>query len=72
VELLGEKLPKYSIDTFEFKAVHPIFDLNDFMVCGLNPDADGKVELWIQNHEGSLCMKASAIVSNGIPKSKSA
>jgi 3-methylfumaryl-CoA hydratase len=72
VELLREKLPKYSIDAFEFKAVHPIFDLNDFMVCGLNPDTDGKVELWIQNHEGSLCMKASAIVSNGIPKSKSA
>ena len=72
VELLGEKLPQYSLDAFEFKAIHPVFDLNDFTVCGLNPDANGKVRVWIQEHVGSLFMEASGVVSSRVSNNEPA
>lgn len=63
VDLLLESVPGCQLTHFEFKAIHPVFDLHDFTVCGLQPDQDNKSELWIRDHNGSLCMKATATVA---------
>jgi len=60
VDLIVENLPDYNLGGFEFRAIQPVFDLNDFKVCGTRPDNDGVVKVWIQNHEGMLCMEATA------------
>ena len=62
VDSLLENVAGAILTKFEFKALHPVFDLNDFQVCGLLPDAEGHCKLWIQDHQGSLCMDASATV----------
>ena len=62
-DLLLESLPGCKLEKFEFKAMHPVFDLNDFKVCGLQPDEHNVSRLWIQDHNGSLCMDAAATVT---------
>lgn len=62
MELLHRHWNSENIKTFEFKALRPVFDLNRFRVCG-NTEADGKVSLWIQDHESFLCMKATATLA---------
>lgn len=60
VDLLCDQFPDKTLSKFEFKAMYPVFDLNSFDVCGVNPDEDGQLELWVKDHEDALCMKASA------------
>jgi len=60
IDLLLDTHPTCSIKTFEFRAILPLFDLHPFTVCGDEPDADGNVKLWVQNHAGALCMQSSA------------
>lgn len=62
VELIARQYPNKTLHSFEFKAVSPVFDGADFTVCGLEPDQDGKCELWIKNAAGELCVKGLAIV----------
>jgi 3-methylfumaryl-CoA hydratase len=62
VELLGVTHPDRTIKTFQFKSVAPVFDLNSFHVCGVDPDQNGETQLWVKDHEGSLCMKGAALV----------
>jgi 3-methylfumaryl-CoA hydratase len=62
VELLQERLPAVTMSRFEFKAVRPVFDTNPFTVCLHQLDED-KVTLWVQDHEGLLCMQAAADVT---------
>ena len=50
------------IINFEFKALHPVFDLNPFKICSTNPNNDNKASLWIEDHEGNLCMLASVSI----------
>ena len=44
---------------FRFRAVRPTFDLHPFQVNG-EPQSDGTVRLWSQDHEGWLTMDAVA------------
>lgn len=62
-DTLLEINPGAQLERFEFKAVSPVFDLNEFKVCGTHADENGDCQLWIQNHEGGLCMTATANVT---------
>ena len=59
VELLQEKLPTFAMTKFEFKAIHPVFDIHSFTVCG-QQENNSQVSLWVKNHRNDLCMKATA------------
>ncbi|MDA1372379.1 MAG: MaoC family dehydratase N-terminal domain-containing protein [Proteobacteria bacterium] len=63
VDLLIESFPDRTLQTFEFKALAPVFDHGPFNVRGLDPDQNNSAELWIQNHLGDLCMKATATIA---------
>ncbi|MFT4889080.1 MAG: 3-methylfumaryl-CoA hydratase [Pseudohongiellaceae bacterium] len=63
LELVARQYPAKEVHSFEFKAVSPVFDGADFTICGLEPDDDGKCELWIKNKAGELCVKGSALVA---------
>lgn len=59
VELFQESKPGTQLEKFEFRALNPVFDGQPFNACGKLTGA-GTSELWITNHEGTLCMKATA------------
>ena len=63
VELLHDYQPDSRLKEFEFKAIRPVFDLNKFSVCG-HASSDGEFDLWVEDHDGFLCMKAHAKVEN--------
>lgn len=44
---------------FSFRAVRPVFDGSPFWVCGRD-DGDQGFALWIEDHEGFVCMQAQA------------
>lgn len=50
--------PQARVARFEFKAVHPVFDIHQFTVCG-REEAEGKLALWARDHEGRLAMTAT-------------
>ena len=54
--------PGLKISNFEFKAHHPVFDLKPFKICGQNPNGDNQAELWVQDIEKNLCMRACVTV----------
>jgi 3-methylfumaryl-CoA hydratase len=59
-DLLRRNLPDARVSNFSFRAVRPLFDTHPFSVNG-RLDADGKtVKLWAKDHEGWLCMDATA------------
>ena len=62
VDALLQQIGGNKITKFKFRAMHPVFDGNDFQVCGSLPDSEGHCKLWIQDHAGALCMDASATV----------
>ncbi len=63
VDLVRRQLPEACIQSFEFRAVRPTFDLHPFRLHG-QPSADGKaVRLWAQDHEGWLTMQGSATLA---------
>ena len=60
VDLVRRNAPGATIQSFNFKAVRPTFDIHPMRING-RPSADGKsVELWAQDHEGWLTMQAFA------------
>jgi 3-methylfumaryl-CoA hydratase len=60
VDLVRRHAPDAFIQSFNFKALRPTFDLHPFRLNG-QPSADGKrVRLWAQDHEGWLTMQGSA------------
>ncbi|MEI7431798.1 MAG: MaoC family dehydratase N-terminal domain-containing protein [Betaproteobacteria bacterium] len=62
LDLLRHQRPEAEIASFEFRAVRPTFDINEFFVCG-SPQADGKtIHLWAKDHEGWLTMEATAVL----------
>lgn len=63
VDTLLENVSSCKLLKFEFRAIRPVFDLNTFQVCGSQTDAEGNYKLWIQDHQGTLCMDASATVA---------
>ncbi|AOW15671.1 acyl-CoA dehydrogenase [Hydrogenophaga crassostreae] len=63
LDLVRRQLPGVRIQSFEFRAVRPTFDLHSFQLNG-EPSADGKtVRLWAQDHEGWLTMQGSATLA---------
>lgn len=62
LDVLLENLPQARVEKFEFRAIKPVFDLEDFQVCGKKPDSNNECELWIRDSSGSLCMRATATV----------
>ena len=63
VDTLLENISGCKLCKFEFRAISPVFDLNTFQVCGSLADTEGNYRLWIQDHNGTLCMDASATVA---------
>lgn len=61
VDLVRQNLPHARIVEFSFRAVRPLLDTSDFMVCGTQKDAT--VELWAQGSDGSLATTAAARVA---------
>lgn len=60
MDLLRRNIPDATVTEFNFRAVRPLFDTADFIVCG-KPAADGKsVALWAKDADGFLAMEASA------------
>jgi 3-methylfumaryl-CoA hydratase len=59
LDLLHRHAPDADVAGFRFRAVRPTFDLHPFQVNG-EPQADGTVRLWSQDHEGLLTMDAVA------------
>jgi 3-methylfumaryl-CoA hydratase len=63
MDLLQRQLSQAVVQTFEFKAVRPTFDINPFSVQG-KVAADGlSVHLWACDHEGWLTMDATATLA---------
>ena len=60
IQLARDSLPSETLSEFQFRGVRPVFDLHAFTVCGRQ---DGKrLLLWIADHEGYLCISASAVL----------
>ena len=59
LDLVRRNAPEAEVTAFRFRAVRPTFDLHPFQVNG-EPQADGTVRLWAQDHDGFLTMDASA------------
>lgn len=56
---LRRQKPEARITQFSFRAVAPIFHVDDFAVCGHFTGA-GKAKLWAKKAGGALCMEAEA------------
>jgi 3-methylfumaryl-CoA hydratase len=68
MDLLQHRLSQAVVQSFEFKAVRPTFDINPFSVQG-KVAADGlSVHLWACDHEGWLTMDATATLALSIKK----
>jgi 3-methylfumaryl-CoA hydratase len=66
VDLLQRNMPTARLTAFSFRAVGPLFDTEQFTVCG-RPDPDGcTVHLWAQNARGELAMQAEATIADPI------
>ena len=58
--LIGEaerQRPGLQVGRFEFKAVHPLFDVDPFEVCCRFGSGNG-IDLWARDKEGRLAMRA--------------
>lgn len=63
LDLLRRERPQAQIAGFEFRAVSPLFDTDDFSVHG-QPGDDGTVKLWVRSHDGALAMTATATLED--------
>ncbi|MFW1759977.1 hypothetical protein [Acinetobacter calcoaceticus] len=57
LHVLNQEHPDKKVATFEFRAVKPVFDFNEFYVCGNIQAQDG--ELWIEHVDGQTAMQAN-------------
>ena len=64
LDLVRRNAPDAEVTAFRFRAVRPTFDLHPFRVNG-EPQADGTVRLWAQDHDGFLTMDATATLRQG-------
>jgi 3-methylfumaryl-CoA hydratase len=58
MDLAHRERPALPPRRFSFKAVHPIFDIHRFTVCGRD-DGAGRLALWARDHQGRLAMQAT-------------
>jgi 3-methylfumaryl-CoA hydratase len=55
--------PNKNISHFEFRAINPIFDFNEFSICGdIQTD---QAELWIEKSDGQIAMKGKVQFQGG-------
>lgn len=54
LHFLQQEFPDKNLATFEFRAVQPVFDFNEFFVCGDIQDQTG--EVWIEHTNGQTAM----------------
>ena len=64
LDLARRNAPHAEVTAFQFLAVRPTFDLHPFRVNG-EPQPDGTVRLWAQDHDGFLTMDATATLRQG-------
>jgi len=62
-ELLRANQPTQAIQSFEFRAIRPVFDSRDFRVCGSL--TAGGADLWVADQDNFLCMQANAVFASG-------
>jgi 3-methylfumaryl-CoA hydratase len=62
--LLVDLLRRHSdrvLQSFEFKAVKPVFECADQRALSVCAHPDGEqVHAWVQDHQGDVCMQATA------------
>ena len=60
IELVRSHYPQRQIQSFDFRAVSPLFDTASFSVHA-RPEQDGKtIQCWATNPHGELAMQAVA------------
>ncbi|HWF37158.1 MAG TPA: MaoC family dehydratase N-terminal domain-containing protein [Candidatus Acidoferrales bacterium] len=62
-DLLRRNLPDARVAHFSFRALRPIFDTHPFSVHGRLESGNKTVKLWAKDHEGWLCMEATATLA---------
>ncbi|WP_343231132.1 FAS1-like dehydratase domain-containing protein [Thalassovita aquimarina] len=65
LDLLRRQYPGARIADFSFRAVAPVFDINDFSVHGAPDKAERTFRLWVRRHDGALAMTAIATLAEG-------
>lgn len=56
IHFFKQEYPTKTIQSFDFRAVNPVFDFNEFSVCG---DVQAQsAELWIEKENNQIAMKA--------------
>jgi 3-methylfumaryl-CoA hydratase len=58
MDLARRERPALLPRRFSFKAVHPVFDIHPFAVCGRD-EAPGRLAMWARDTEGRLAMLAT-------------
>ena len=58
-DLFRQEFPDARLDSFEFKAMSPLFDIQPFDICGKREGA-GAVALWARGPDGALAMMCKA------------
>ncbi|MGH1577342.1 FAS1-like dehydratase domain-containing protein [Planktotalea sp.] len=61
LDLIRRELPSAVINTFEFRAIAPIFDTHPFSTHA-TINTDGTVSLWVRRHDGALAMDGTATI----------
>jgi len=57
LHVLNQEYSDKKVATFEFRAIKPVFDFNEFYVCGNIQTQNG--ELWIEHIDGQTAMQAN-------------
>lgn len=57
IHVFKQENPDKVIERFDFRAIRPVFDFNDFYICGDIHDQDG--QLWIEHADGQTAMQAT-------------
>lgn len=60
IDLLARQDTGRPLLEFEFRALSPLCDGQDFSVCGRRPDGEGRVFLWAENPAGGAALRAIA------------
>jgi 3-methylfumaryl-CoA hydratase len=59
-DVVRRNLPNARVTNFSFRAVRPLFDIHTFSVNGRLKNDGKTVRLWAKDHDGWLCMDATA------------
>jgi len=59
LDLVRRQLPAAQVIEFSFRALHPVFNMAPFYLCG-GLDGLQTASLWVRNADGMLCFSATA------------